>query len=1023
MLAAIFAMLVVGSFADESMQALAADDESVAINLLQHKGTAQAEADDVEEMVDAEMAVEMSAPGAAFLEEGEGRFRIVSGMISSLLRAEESGIMPLAAEVLGDHSAARSTVQTPVEALAVSNPEVPYAADQVFIAAGGSVAWPCACELRLAWASFFDCVWISGFENGSLSCLEPYLGACSEVKAEGAQPGATRFDFNALEATRGRLQVLQTQLAELSSGVAQAEAAKAAVEEEARRLEAKENDNQLCLREFEVEVQARQQELGESVAAAARLPTAEALSEEEQRLRERLVTVEEGVSNMTMVRFLLNHGFEVNFTDRWNETARYWLVKRPQEAAQYRESALSQQLQSFKAELTMIEWALEVFGFLTEETRSNALAFQGRRVQGVPQRARECEVEVQILRKRAEEIEKRQEALQEKRELERNQEQAERQLATLSAELAVAHEARFELLRKSVLEDIALPFGGPPREAKNAAKKLSAALVADLDAPLDLGKSSPAEAAAELRVDFSKLPQAKRKAATGGPATKLLEDEYRAELRRLAVDLEQLKPNLKAIAQLEAIDQEALHAEREAGQESIKRLIVEKIVGLKPGRREKFMGCFRKVQDEIQHVYKRAKDMFDTSYQLWLKRRCSPFTRYLASCLTGHLTPRFLWPSMGGAGDASLAALQAENAELKKQLSSKVWTMTLATVLELEKRAMEGSTNAERVTLPYRIASLERSVFGSTASEDDLNKIASLQTDYLQLQKDYESLADEYQELKDRPPQVIESSASVKMLEEQVQKLQERYQAVQQKMSKLRVQHLELETQHSQLQAEHEKLKEEAAKAHKHQSAQVGRLRREHEKLAEELQQVRGAYAEAQAQLEKLRKEHSALLKDAAKQRDLASEMARLKGEYQELMQEFQQLQDDHDQLQEKNNRFRSTWNGAWGAEEADDKNLLTLPPLPSPSSRCHTPNNMEKSHGLSKSEPKIPGLQETKEARSPSSLLEPAGPLKVEHLKTRLMEIKGRVLYCNDKWQEQHIEKPQETKPRRMELEVFDVS
>ena len=58
-----------------------------------------------------------------------------------------------------------------------------------------------------------------------------------------------------------------------------------------------------------------------------------------------------------------------------------------------------------------------------------------------------------------------------------------------------AREARFELLRKSVLEesravsfeppakprkptrsqDIALPFGGPPREAKNAAKKLSAA--------------------------------------------------------------------------------------------------------------------------------------------------------------------------------------------------------------------------------------------------------------------------------------------------------------------------------------------------------------------------------------------------------------------------------------------------------------------------------------------------------------------------------------------------------------------
>lgn len=427
------------------------------------------------------------------------------------------------------------------------------------------------------------------------------------VKAEGAQPGATRFDFNALEATRGRLEVLQTQLAELSSGVAQAEAAKAAVEEEARRLEAKENDNQLCVRQFEVEVQARQQELGESVAAAERLPTAEALSEEEQRLRERLVTVEESVSAAVSDRFAaLSAALNVDDVRRLERDARL-----NREAAQYRESALSQQLQSFKAELTMIEWALE-----------------GRRVQGVPQRARECEVELQILRKRAEEIEKRREgrskvveehaaALQEKRELERNQEQAcsrlrmelkdkeraatqaERQLATLSAELAAAREARFELLRKSVLEDIALPFGGPLREAKNAAKKLSS-LVADLDA------SSPAEAAAELRVDFSKLPQAKRKAATGGPATKLLEDEYRAELRRLAVDLEQLKPNLKALAQLEAMDQEALHAEREA-QRARKRVeeADRSFETVRTARREKFMGCFRKVQDEIQHVYKR----------------------------------------------------------------------------------------------------------------------------------------------------------------------------------------------------------------------------------------------------------------------------------------------------------------------------------------------------------------------------------------------------------------------------------
>ena len=30
--------------------------------------------------------------------------------------------------------------------------------------------------------------------------------------------------------------------------------------------------------------------------------------------------------NMTMVRFLLNHGFEVNFTDRWNETASFYAI-------------------------------------------------------------------------------------------------------------------------------------------------------------------------------------------------------------------------------------------------------------------------------------------------------------------------------------------------------------------------------------------------------------------------------------------------------------------------------------------------------------------------------------------------------------------------------------------------------------------------------------------------------------------------------------------------------------------------
>ncbi|CAE7347362.1 unnamed protein product, partial [Symbiodinium necroappetens] len=72
---AVLAMLSVGSFADESMQALAADDESASLNLLQHKGSAQVDEESLEAMTDPETAVTMSTPGIAFLEEGEGRFQ------------------------------------------------------------------------------------------------------------------------------------------------------------------------------------------------------------------------------------------------------------------------------------------------------------------------------------------------------------------------------------------------------------------------------------------------------------------------------------------------------------------------------------------------------------------------------------------------------------------------------------------------------------------------------------------------------------------------------------------------------------------------------------------------------------------------------------------------------------------------------------------------------------------------------------------------------------------------------------
>ncbi|CAJ1349384.1 unnamed protein product, partial [Effrenium voratum] len=122
----------------------------------------------------------------------------------------------------------------------------------------------------------------------------------------------------------------------------------------------------------------------------------------------------------------------------------------------------------------------------------------------------------------------------------------------------------------------------------------------------------------------------------------------------------------------------------------------------------------------------------------------------------------------------------------------------------------------------------------------------------------------------------------------------------------------------------------------------------------------------------------------------------------------------DHEQLQEKSDRFRSTMTEGWRSEpgtpkQRSEKNLL--PPL-TPTARGRSE---EREMNSSQSEGKLPGLVDTKEARFPTSLLEPRGPLSVTHLKTRIMEIKGRVLYCNDKWQESSA-------PRRNTVSVYDV-
>ncbi|CAJ1375292.1 unnamed protein product [Effrenium voratum] len=162
------------------------------------------------------------------------------------------------------------------------------------------------------------------------------------------------------------------------------------------------------------------------------------------------------------------------------------------------------------------------------------------------------------------------------------------------------------------LEDVDLPFLGSKKESQKALRRAAGRLGELNEAPrkgggatVAVGSEPSSELSLDVQLDYQQLPEARREAA-GGPASKLLEEEYRGELRRLAGELEQLQPNLKAFEQLEQADQEAMAAEREVQRIRQKMEVAERsFQELRRQRREKFMGCFQKVQEEIQEVYRR----------------------------------------------------------------------------------------------------------------------------------------------------------------------------------------------------------------------------------------------------------------------------------------------------------------------------------------------------------------------------------------------------------------------------------
>jgi len=176
----------------------------------------------------------------------------------------------------------------------------------------------------------------------------------------------------------------------------------------------------------------------------------------------------------------------------------------------------------------------------------------------------------------------------------------EKRLGNLGSEAQALRTARADLLKQSVLEDIEIPLLNGEFEAlQDLAEAPSQPASAPTQRPMHEGDE------ADFAVDFRSLAPEKQ-AASSGPAAKMLEEEYRSEVSRLAVELERLSPNLKAIDQMAGVTETVTHASTEA--EMARREIEDietRFEAVRKARKERFVDCFGKVQAAIGETYRR----------------------------------------------------------------------------------------------------------------------------------------------------------------------------------------------------------------------------------------------------------------------------------------------------------------------------------------------------------------------------------------------------------------------------------
>lgn len=422
------------------------------------------------------------------------------------------------------------------------------------------------------------------------------------VSSEAAQAGATRFDFQTLEAKKSRLEAIDSRLYEIHSLETSEGTIESAMQEASQTSVARAQESEHHAARCREEVETKEAELQRTAEILSVIqPKARQLLVEEGRLREEQRKLEEAIGNAVSSHFAqLSADMGVDDIRKRERECR-----RVREEAQLHMNELTQQLGSVQAEMKMVMQSLD------ERTRQGAAQAEQnlqRELADLEQRREHLE---QQLHAAETELARRETVTKERSETERGFELAvtkcrqglresqrlvndiERQLAAVGAELQSLRQARVHILRRVVLEDVPVPL---VKNGREILQELAAAATEAQQAQLS---------AINIEVDFSPLPDDK-KAVPPGPASVLIEEEYSSELRRLGAELERLKPNLKAIKQFAGASEQAEGALQDA---ATARLDIEDVErrfeAVRKARRERFMDCFQKVAPEINKVYQK----------------------------------------------------------------------------------------------------------------------------------------------------------------------------------------------------------------------------------------------------------------------------------------------------------------------------------------------------------------------------------------------------------------------------------